>query len=106
MTSIDLDQLEQAHAKATEGEWDWEEGTGVYSHNNADGLGYTSVAESGHRVRDHDAVWIAAIHNAAPALIAELREARAAIERVRALAYGFAVGADGEERILEALDGA
>ena len=39
-------------------------------------------------------------------LIAELREARAAIERVRALAYSFAVGADGEERILEALDGA
>ncbi|NKR79439.1 hypothetical protein GS491_19080 [Rhodococcus hoagii] len=38
-------------------------------------------------------------------LIAELREARAAIERVRALAYSFAVGADGEERILEALDG-
>lgn len=56
--------------------------------------------------RRADADWIAAIHNAAPELIAELREARATIERVRALAYSFAVGADGEERILEALDGA
>ncbi|WP_238840754.1 hypothetical protein [Prescottella equi] len=50
--------------------------------------------------------FLRAIDGSFPALIAELREARAAIERVRALAYSFAVGADGEERILEALDGA
>ncbi|MDH6282879.1 hypothetical protein [Prescottella agglutinans] len=138
MTSIDLDKLEQVHAKATPGEWaaynmaddsfDTEDGEGwwwVWVAGRKDYAGVfrmdngpsNKAAPDGEiaqaRIADHDsgiperndAKWIAAIHNAAPALIAELREARATIERVRAMAYSFAVGADGEERILAALDG-
>ncbi|NKR60235.1 hypothetical protein GS474_16010 [Rhodococcus hoagii] len=108
--TIDLDKLEQLHAKTTPGLWSldpveyaandccWAEG-----HWDVDGENGGWVVHAGEQP---DAEWIVEIHNAAPALIAELREARAAVERVRALAYSFAVGADGEERILEALDGA
>lgn len=100
--TIDLDKLEHLHATATPGLWDWVPAfgpTAIYGSTAGPG---EFVAEG---VSPADTRFIVEARNQLPALIAELREARAAIERVRALAYSFAVGADGEERILEALDG-
>lgn len=80
MTNIDLDKLEQLHANATPGPWTTSPFLDTYEIRDA---GDVLRAD---RCGPLDAEWIAAMHNAAPALIAELREARATIERVLALA--------------------
>lgn len=117
MSAIDLDQLEQMQAKATQGPWEAEDCEGQLSvragtaltqwdeHTASDGTPYRigtparsykstdliiehdlDTWDEGEDLDDDqrraDAEWIAAIHNAAPELIAELREARATIARL------------------------
>lgn len=78
--SINLDSLERLHTEATPGPWNWIPNLGptaIYSHG----------AELGDFVADGvspaDTLLIVAARNNLPALIAELREARATIGRVR-----------------------
>lgn len=91
---IDLDKLEALHREATPGEWRAViEGTQpvcyyralvCFSANTADG-GYVSVVTDDHLgVREHqaNALFVAAVHEMVPGLIAELREARAKIGRL------------------------
>lgn len=89
--TIDLDKLEQQRAAATPGPWtNWGKIPLVVRIEtpNGDPLVYHDpLADDGQCITEGDAEWMTAIHDAAPALIAELREARAAIERVKALAY-------------------
>jgi hypothetical protein len=96
MTNLDLDNLEQLHAAATPGPWERRENDPMFADlvvapNEPFGRHIPAEAH-----QPEDAEWIAAIHNAAPALIAELREARATIERVRAITDECGEPWDGE----------
>ena len=83
MTRERLDELERLHKAATQSEW-----TSVRS---AMRPPVFYIAQSpkvvvGEATLEHDADAIAALHNAAPALIVAARELSALKERVRALA--------------------
>jgi hypothetical protein len=74
---VDLDALEALLEKATPGEWSLSEPWAGYCSINADStpIIYTTTAGCENAEANH--VSIAALHTAAPALIAELRELRA-----------------------------
>lgn len=112
--TIDLDKLEHLHATATPGLWDWVPAfgpTAIYGSTAGPG---EFVAEG---VSPADTRFIVEARNQLPALIAELREARAVIERVRVLAddldrrgclscSSLTGGDDLAVELREALDGA
>ena len=78
-TKIDLDALEALLARATPGEWQY--GEDHRSHwvlAGDDSIAYEDVTLGGHGPDRDDMRAIAALHNAAPALIAELRALQAA----------------------------
>lgn len=86
--TIDLDKLERLHASATPGPWRF------LWHRDGDAhLLTTLYADSGSsevHLTVADGRWITAARDATPALIAELREARATIGRVREAADKYA----------------
>lgn len=87
--AIDLDKLEALHAKATSGEWaSRREGSG-YEHEDeflseiGDGVQVSGTAICVAWSERVDSEFIAASHNAMPALLAELRLLREFERRVR-----------------------
>ena len=76
---VDLDALEALLGKATPGEWQY--GEDHRSHwvlAGEDSIAYEDVTLGGHGPNRDDMRAIAALHNAAPALIAELRALQSA----------------------------
>ncbi|MDH6279496.1 hypothetical protein [Prescottella agglutinans] len=86
MANIDLDKLEQLHATATPGPWEWVPNFGPTAI-------YSNTAEPGElvaqRVSTVDTRLIVEARNQLPALIAELRAARAAVETQRKVAGAY-----------------
>jgi hypothetical protein len=84
---VDLDELERLSNAATEGPWEYwlttkgkRKGSICVGPDNS----HIEFVIGENKEGEDDAEFIAAARTAVPALIAELREARAAIERVRA----------------------
>ena len=87
---VDLDELETLHSDATPGEWEW------YGEGDNSDVFVRKTPEDqpiAWDIRESDAAYITGVRDALPALIAELRAARAVIQAVRFLRdEGEAIG--------------
>lgn len=95
---IDLDHLEKLHAEATQGEWEYDPQLGTVHGS------YRIIVCEVDDTAGADAAYIAATHNALPALIAEVRLARAELHERNHYQHKAEVEFAERKRIAEASD--
>ena len=92
MTDIDIDKLETLRAAATPGEWREVEGEIWGEEPFAKYEVVAPTTDDSCEFRRGNAAWLTAIHNAAPALLAEVRRLRAIEAAARKLTESESLG--------------